>query len=139
MNNKVIIFMTLFMLPIMSTLAVYVQIHGDYTPGGGFQAGVIMATAFITYAIIKNPQKVMDIFSINSLVKMSSFGVLIYASTGVISIIKNKEFLNYSVLSSKPVSGQHIGILAVEAGVGITVFSTILLIFILIANRNNKC
>ena len=30
----------------------YVQFHGDYGPGGGFQAGVIVAAAFILYSII---------------------------------------------------------------------------------------
>ena len=30
----------------------YVQFHGDYGPGGGFQAGVIVAAAFILYSMI---------------------------------------------------------------------------------------
>ena len=30
----------------------YVQFHGDYSPGGGFQAGVIIAAAFILHALI---------------------------------------------------------------------------------------
>ena len=32
--------------------AFYVQFHGDFSPGGGFQAGVIMAVAFILYGIV---------------------------------------------------------------------------------------
>ena len=30
----------------------YVQFHGDFGPGGGFQAGVIIASAFILYSLI---------------------------------------------------------------------------------------
>ena len=30
----------------------YVQFHGDFGPGGGFQAGVIVASAFILYSIV---------------------------------------------------------------------------------------
>ena len=29
--------------------ALYVQFHGDYSPGGGFQAGVIMAVGFMIF------------------------------------------------------------------------------------------
>ena len=32
--------------------ALYVQFHGDYSPGGGFQAGVIFAVACILYGIV---------------------------------------------------------------------------------------
>ena len=32
--------------------ALYVQFHGDYGPGGGFQAGVIFAAAVILYALV---------------------------------------------------------------------------------------
>ena len=31
--------------------ALYVQFHGDFGPGGGFQAGVIFAVAFILHAL----------------------------------------------------------------------------------------
>ena len=36
----------------------YVQFHGDYSPGGGFQAGVIFAAAFILYGIVMGLEKV---------------------------------------------------------------------------------
>ena len=41
----------LLMPPIM-LFALYVQFHGDFGPGGGFQAGVIFASAFVLYAIL---------------------------------------------------------------------------------------
>jgi multisubunit Na+/H+ antiporter MnhB subunit len=40
------------LIPYMLVFALYVQVHGDYGPGGGFQAGVISAAAVIFYAII---------------------------------------------------------------------------------------
>ena len=38
------------MIPFMLLFALYVQFHGDFGPGGGFQAGVIIAAAIIFYA-----------------------------------------------------------------------------------------
>ncbi|MCD6043780.1 MAG: cation:proton antiporter, partial [Burkholderiales bacterium] len=39
------------LMPFMLLFALYVQFHGDYGPGGGFQAGVIAAAAIVFYAI----------------------------------------------------------------------------------------
>ena len=39
-------------LPFILIFALYVQFHGDFGPGGGFQAGVIIAAAIIFYALI---------------------------------------------------------------------------------------
>ena len=40
------------LIPLIMLFAFYVQFHGDFGPGGGFQAGVIFASAFILYALI---------------------------------------------------------------------------------------
>ena len=39
------------LIPFILLFGFYVQMHGDYGPGGGFQAGVIVAAAFILYAL----------------------------------------------------------------------------------------
>ena len=40
------------LMPFILLFALYVQFHGDFGPGGGFQAGVIFAAGFILYALI---------------------------------------------------------------------------------------
>jgi len=40
------------LVPFIALFAFYVQFHGDFGPGGGFQAGVILASAVILYALI---------------------------------------------------------------------------------------
>ena len=40
------------LIPYMLMFALYVQFHGDFGPGGGFQAGVITAASVIFYALI---------------------------------------------------------------------------------------
>ena len=106
--------------PIM-LFAFYVQFHGDYSPGGGFQAGVIMAVGIIIYGIVfdmEHAKKVLPPWFVH---KMLAFGVLLYTFTGVISFFRGQNFLDYSALSPhSPTHGQHYGILIIELGVGIT-------------------
>ncbi len=117
-------------------LALYVQFHGDFSPGGGFQAGVIMAVAFITYGIVFSVAKVQQVFPPWLVHKMMGLGVLIYAGTGVVSLFMGYNFLDYSALSPHhPEHGQHYGILAVEFGVGITVTGVMVAIYYAFASR----
>jgi multicomponent Na+:H+ antiporter subunit B len=123
------------LIPVILLFGLYVQFHGDYGPGGGFQAGVIMAAAFILYGIIfglENAKKVLP----TGLVRFfSALGVLIYAGVGVVTMLLGAEFLNYNVLRHDPHHGQHLGILLVEIGVLVTVFGVMVTIFYMFAGR----
>ena len=116
-------------IPLIVLFALYVQFHGDYGPGGGFQAGVIAAAALILYALVFGLPMATHVVSPNLLKALAAIGVLIYAGTGVVSLFLSANFLDYNVLASDPVAGQHIGIIAIELGVGITVFAAMLSIF----------
>lgn len=115
--------------------ALYVQTHGDFGAGGGFQAGVIFASGFILYALVYGENFARDVIRPSVLPRLAALGVLIYAGTGLASLFLDALFLDYNVLASSPVSGQHLGIILVEAGVGLTVFSTVLLIFYALSGR----
>jgi multicomponent Na+:H+ antiporter subunit B len=60
---------------------------------------------------------------------MTVAGAMLYGGVGVICMLLGGNFLDYSVLHSNPVTGQQIGIIAIEAGVGITVCGALLSIF----------
>ena len=124
--------------PIM-LFAFYVQFHGDYSPGGGFQAGVIMAVGIIIYGIVfdmEHAKKVLPPWFVH---KMLAFGVLLYTFTGVISFFRGQNFLDYSALSPhSPTHGQHYGILIIELGVGITVSGVMIAIFYAFASRTSE-
>ena len=107
----------------------YVQFHGDYSPGGGFQAGVIIAAAFILHAIVFGLQAGRKIVSARINLWMMVFGVSLYGGVGVVSMAKGGLFLGYTALTGSVATGQHIGILLVELGVGLTVTSVMLAVF----------
>ncbi len=116
--------------------ALYVQFHGDYSPGGGFQAGVIMAVAFILYGIVFSVSQVQQVFPPWLVHKLLALGVLIYAGTGLYSLFTGYTFLDYTALSPhNPEHGQELGILLVEAGVGITVTSVMVAIYYAFVSR----
>ena len=123
------------LIPVIVLFALYVQFHGDYGPGGGFQAGVIFSVAFIFYALVFGLDSAERVIPAGVLRVLASLGVLIYAGVGVITLFKGGNFLDYDVLSQNPVAGQHLGILLIELGVGITVSAVMLIIFFTFAGR----
>jgi len=115
--------------PLILLFALYVLFHGDYGPGGGFQAGVIFATGFILYALAYGLGNAQRVIPHQWLLVMAAVGVLIYAGVGFESMLLGGKFLEYRVLTDNPVTGQHLGIMLIELGVGITVTAVILIIY----------
>ena len=107
----------------------YVQFHGDFGPGGGFQAGVIIAAAFILHALVFGLDAGRRIIPLSVNIWMMVMGVLIYGGTGLATMMKGGLFLDYTILTGSVGSGQHLGILLVEFGVGLTVTSVMLALF----------
>lgn len=123
-------------LPFILLFALYVQWHGDYSPGGGFQAGVIFAVGFILYALVYGVDALTKVISIRLLVIGITIGLLLYAGTGIVTLFTGVDFLDYSRLAHDSVHGQEWGILFVELGVGITVASAMTAIFVAFATRD---
>lgn len=134
-HNLILRVISKILIPVIILFALYVQFHGDYGPGGGFQAGVIFSAGFILYALVFGLDAAERVMPVSVLRILASLGVLVYAGTGVATLVLGGEFLNYNVLASNPVTGQHIGILVIELGVGITVSSVMLIIFFAFAGR----
>ena len=117
------------LIPFILLYALYVQFHGDFGPGGGFQAGVIFASAIILYAMLFGMSTARRVINQSVIQFFAAIGVLLYGSVGVVSLLNGKSFLDYSALSADPVAGQHLGILLIELGVGFTVASVMVIIF----------
>ena len=128
-HNLILKVIAKFIIPIILLFSLYVQFHGDFGPGGGFQAGVIFSSAFILYTLVFGIDAAKKIFPAGLLRILASLGVLIYAGTGVAGLLLGSNYLEYNPLASNSVAGQHLGILVVELGVGITVASVMLIIF----------
>lgn len=124
-----------FLIPPIVLFALYVQWHGDYGPGGGFQAGVMFALAFILYGLIFGAEALMRIAPVALVRAAMGAGLLLYAGTGIVSFLLGGNYLDYSGFAHDPVHGQEWGILAVELGVGIAVATSMIAIFTAFAAR----
>ena len=123
------------LIPFMLLFALYVQFHGDFGPGGGFQAGVIIAAAVVFYAIIFGlpaARRLLPDFIVETMV---AAGVFIYAGVGIAGLLLGGHYLDYFVLAHDPVHGQERGIFWVEVGVAVTVAGVMLKIFYMFAGR----
>ena len=130
--------MAKILIPFILLFALYVQFHGDYGPGGGFQAGVIFAAAFVLYALVFGVDAARRVAPARLLEAGIAGGVLLFAGTGLAGQMLGGNFLDYGVLDpGDPVGGQHLGILLVELGVGLTVASVMITIFICFAGRRD--
>ena len=134
-QNVILRVVSKLLIPVILLFAFYVQWHGDFGPGGGFQAGVIFAAGFILYTLIFDIDTARTMISPRITRLGLAAGVLLYTLVGVASMLKGGTFLDYSVLADTQVKGQHLGILLVELGVGITVASAMVSIFFTFAGQ----
>ncbi len=134
-HNLILRVVSKILIPLIILFGLYVQFHGDFGPGGGFQAGVIFSSAFILYSLVFGLDTAEKIIPPPVLKVLASLGVLLYAGTGVASLLLGGNYLDYSVLAKTPLAGQHIGIIVIELGVGITVAAVMLIIFFAFAGR----
>jgi multicomponent Na+:H+ antiporter subunit B len=123
------------LIPFIVLFAVYVQFHGDYGPGGGFQAGVIAAAGVVFFGIIYGLRAARAVVPDWLVETMIAAGVLLYMGVGFAGILLGGNYLDYFVLGHDPVHGQHRGIFWVELGVGITVSGVMLKVFYMFADR----
>jgi len=129
------------LIPLILLFALYVQFHGDYGPGGGFQAGVIFAAAIILYALVFSLERAEKVVPLESLQVHLAVGVLLFGGVGVVCLLEGGNFLDYNVLSPDPhhpQHGQHLGILLIELGVGLTVTAAMTTIFFAFAKRERN-
>lgn len=137
-SNPVMRITAKLMIPVILLFAMYVQFHGEYGPGGGFQAGVIFASAFIFHAMVFGLEATRAIIPPPVLRALMSAGLLLFAGVGTATVVLGGGFLDYDLLASSPVTGQHLGIFLVELGVGITVASVLIAVFLAFAGRERR-
>ncbi len=124
-------------IPFTLLFALYVQFHGELGPGGGFQAGVIIAAAVIFYALIFGLPDARRLLPDAVVEAMMAGGVLIYAGVGIAGLLLGGNYLDYFVLDPNPVHGQERGIFWIEVGVAVTVSGVMLKIFYMFAGRKH--
>ena len=137
-DNPVLRVVTKITIPLILLFALYVQFHGDYGPGGGFQAGAIFAAAFILYALVFGTPAARRVVPPTVLRAVTALGLILFAGVGIVSQLLGSQYLDYDALADDPLLGQHIGVFLVELGVGITVAAVMITLFLAFAGRQDE-
>ena len=126
---------TKLIIPLILLFGLYVQFHGDYSAGGGFQAGVILASGFILYNIIFGINVGEELLSQRLSKILMGLGVLLFVGVGIAGMVLGDNFLEYNSLGLDSKYGQILGIFLVEVGVGLTVGNVMILVFYALNKR----
>ena len=126
------------LIPFIQLFGLYVIVHGDSGPGGGFQGGVILGASVILYTLAFGIEEARKWVSRNIADVMTGIGVLIYASVGIWALLEGGKYLEYNILpiGHSPHTASHYGIFFIEIGVGITVAAVMITIFFETAVRS---
>lgn len=127
-----------WLIPPILAFGCYIITHGELGPGGGFQGGVVLASAFVLYALIFGrdalhraiPRVVWEI--------QAALGAMIYSGIGLYSLLRGGKFLDYThLMPSHPAHGEPWGMSLVEYGVGLTVCAVMVLIYDMVSEPAN--
>ena len=137
-HHLVLRVVTKILTPPILLFALYVQFHGDFGPGGGFQAGVIFAAGFILYSLVFGLETARRVVPASLLWLLIPGGLLLYAGVGVAGLLLGGNYLDYFVLGPSDTAGQHVGVILIELGVGITVAAVMVAVYFCFAGRPPK-
>ncbi len=137
-HHIVLRIVTKIMIPLIVIYALYIQFHGEYGPGGGFQAGIIFSAGFIIFSLIFGLDVAQEAIPPEVARVLAAFGVLLYIGIGLVCILLGGQFLEYKVLLDNDQAGETLGIIGIELGVGITVAAVALTLFYAFAGRERE-
>lgn len=118
--------------PVILLVGLYVFFHGHYSPGGGFQGGVLMAASVLLLRMSLGSGLSQAIMPSEITMRLSAIGALIFAGTGLVALLMGGNFLDYHYLpipGLEPVYLRYYGILLIEVGVTMTVMTTLIGIY----------
>ncbi len=127
------------LIPVMQLFALYVLAHGHQSPGGGFQAGVILGASLILLALAYDLKTALRRFSEKRTMMVAVMGVLLYVGIGFLCLPLGGNFLDYSVWSNilpvSPVMARYHGMLWIEVGVTLAVMAVMFSIYVDLSSR----
>jgi multicomponent Na+:H+ antiporter subunit B len=115
----------------MQLFAFYVLIHGHYSPGGGFQAGILLGASMILPRLALGGAPGPRALTPGGAGVLTAVGVLIFAGLGSIPMLLGSPMLDYSVLplATDMAARRSLAILLIEVGVTLAVAGAMLSIF----------
>jgi multicomponent Na+:H+ antiporter subunit B len=117
-------------VPLIQVFAFYVITHGHYSPGGGFQGGVMLAASIIILRISLGEES-FERFPTNAGIVLAGAGALGFALLGFLPLVMGGNFLEYAsaVPGVAPPVLRYWGIFFAEVFIGFLVWGALVAIF----------
>jgi len=123
------------LIPLIQLFALYVFFHGHYSPGGGFQAGVLLGASIILQLLVTRASDIQAL-SVLREVMVASIGLGLFILVGALPLLLKGSFFDYDQVPWYGATDQlrhYWGILFAEAGVVIVVSMTLVIVFHVLA------
>ncbi|KDR96183.1 multisubunit sodium/proton antiporter, MrpB subunit [Peptoclostridium litorale DSM 5388] len=91
-HSLLLVYMARFLHPFMLMFGVYVIMFGDSSPGGGFQGGAILASAYIA-SYIASGRQTFDVHNLIKLEKLLYLGIILLSLVSVFT--RGEAFTNF--------------------------------------------
>ena len=128
------------LVPFSLVYAIYVLVLGETSPGGGFQAGVVLAFGIVLARLILGEDTPVFNIKLKNSLALAGIGTFIYALAGWLTLFGGGKFLDYGFLpfAIEETHELHaLGILIIEIGVTVCVMMTILNIMDVVTKRSD--
>jgi len=119
-------------VPLIRIFGLYVIFHGHYSPGGGFQGGVILAVSVILLRLALGREESYRRFPPQAGLLLAGAGVAVFGLMGLVPLLLGGSFLDYGYLPLPGVdeaTRRYWAILVVEVGIGFGVWGALVAIF----------
>ena len=110
-----------FLVPVIIFFAVYVILHGEATPGGGFQGGAIIGASVILFTLAFGLPESTRKLPLRSRIPLESFAVIAFLAAGFVGIIYRTHFLTYLIPGLSEYAAEtirQIMMVVIELGIG---------------------
>ena len=93
------------LLPFVLVYGFYIVLHGHLTPGGGFQGGAVIATAFVLLFVAYSYDDIVGRIRVTSLHSTETLGLLLFILTALIALTLGATFFTNWLANSGFVFG----------------------------------
>ncbi|MBU4193464.1 MAG: hypothetical protein L6427_05105 [Actinomycetia bacterium] len=130
-----------FLVPVIIFFAVYIILHGESTPGGGFQGGAIIGASIILFTLAFGLPESTRKLPLRFRIPLESFAVIAFLAAGFTGIVFGVHFLTYLMPGLSEYAAEtirHIMMMVIEIGIGFAggiIFTSIMFAMI----REDQC
>jgi multicomponent Na+:H+ antiporter subunit B len=120
-DSMIVTTLSRLLIPLVQLFAFYILFFGQYSPGGGFVAGVMLGASLIFTVLVFGPDAPSRALA-KKVLRGDGLGLIIFAGVGGLCLIGGGEFLNYAnlnVAGLEPSARRSLAIVLTQIGVAV--------------------